>query len=141
MPFPLFVFASKNVWVCKLKKNIFEIGTKTLSKQPFYVFKDERVRPRLADRANSLWKHITTVIIGHMSSAQREWLTWRPAGNSSYAPSVFRKTNFFDIRMEDIPVPNLLLTLVVIFFQCSNGILVKFNKHFVFEATLGHAKG
>jgi hypothetical protein len=63
----------------KLKPYVLKIVPKPITGQALHILEDERRRPNLADRSNSLRKHISAVFVRPVLTTQGEWLTWRSA--------------------------------------------------------------
>jgi len=68
-------------WMLKLKADVFEIVSESITRQPFDIFKYECGWAYLANSTHSLRKHIPGVFVSFMFSAQRKGLARWTARN------------------------------------------------------------
>src|SRR6266513_3755816 len=114
MTSPGFVRSPFEVWIGELKDDVVQIVGEVWTKEPAHVLKKECLRSDLSDGTDGLGPHVPRVAGAKVLTANREWLTWRPARQQIDA---FQRAEIKLARVSllDLPMANMLeLALLVL---------------------------
>ena len=127
--------------VLKLQKDIVEIGTEGLSKEPFYIFKDECLGLCFTDSSHCLWEHITFIVICFVLTSQRERLARRSPGYKLNFAHIAIVTYGAYISLEYRPILYVGIAVGDVTFDIFAGVFVPLEKGFVIKTCLLQPEG
>src|SRR5690349_18855846 len=101
---PILVAPRRHFRVLQLKSDVLEVVSKRDARESLHVFKNESLRRSLPDGTYCFRKHVTSIRMGPMFSADREWLTRRPPRNECNLALQISKLDISDIAIDQRPL-------------------------------------